>query len=149
MIVPMMMKVDFASIKRVGQNPRGLVVTLVVNWLVKPFSMALFGWLFFRHVFSAWVSPGDASQYIAGTIILAAATCTAMVFVWSHLTSCDPAYTLVQVSVNDLIMLFLFAPIVRFLVAGASNLHVPFRVLLYSVLAFIVIPLVLGSALRH
>jgi len=149
MIVPMMMKVDFASIKRVGQNPRGLVVTLVVNWLVKPFSMALFGWLFFRHVFSAWVSPGDASQYIAGTIILAAAPCTAMVFVWSHLTSGDPAYTLVQVSVNDLIMLLLFAPIVRFLVAGASSLHVPIQVLLYSVLAFIVIPLVVGTVLRR
>jgi len=149
MIVPMMMKVDFASIKRVGQNPRGLVVTLVVNWLVKPFSMALFGWLFFRHVFGAWVSPGDASQYIAGTIILAAAPCTAMVFVWSHLTSGDPAYTLVQVSVNDLIMLLLFAPIVRFLVAGASSLHVPIQVLLYSVLAFIVIPLVVGTVLRR
>ena len=149
MIVPMMMKVDFASIKRVGQNPRGLVVTLVVNWLVKPFSMALFGWLFFRHVFSAWVSPGDASQYIAGTIILAAAPCTAMVFVWSHLTSGDPAYTLVQVSVNDLIMLLLFAPIVRFLVAGASSLHVPIQVLLYSVLAFIVIPPVVGTVLRR
>jgi ACR3 family arsenite transporter len=149
MIVPMMMKVDFASIKRVGQNPRGLVITLVVNWLVKPFSMALIGWLFFRYVFRAWISPADASQYIAGTIILAAAPCTAMVFVWSHLTSGDPAYTLVQVSVNDLIMLFLFAPIVRFLVAGASSLHVPFQVLLYSVLAFIVIPLVVGTVLRH
>ena len=111
--------------------------------------MALFGWLFFRHVFSAWVSPGDASQYIAGTIILAAAPCTAMVFVWSHLTSGDPAYTLVQVSVNDLIMLLLFAPIVRFLVAGASSLHVPIQVLLYSVLAFIVIPLVVGTVLRR
>ena len=149
MIVPMMMKVDFASIRRVGQNPRGLLVTLFVNWLVKPFSMALFGWLFFRHVFSVWITAADANQYIAGTIILAAAPCTAMVFVWSHLTSGDPAYTLVQVSVNDVIMLFLFAPIVRFLVAGASTLHVPFQVLLYSVLAFIVIPLVVGTALRR
>lgn len=149
MIVPMMMKVDFASIRRVGQNPRGLLVTLFVNWLVKPFSMALFGWVFFRYVFSTWISPADASQYIAGTIILAAAPCTAMVFVWSHLTSGDPAYTLVQVSVNDLIMLFLFAPVVRFLVAGASSLRVPFQVLLYSVLAFIVIPLVVGTALRY
>jgi ACR3 family arsenite transporter len=120
-----------------------------VNWLVKPFSMALFGWLFFRYVFQAWISPADASQYIAGTIILAAAPCTAMVFVWSHLTNGDPAYTLVQVSVNDLIMLFLFVPIVRFLVAGASSLHVPFRVLLYSVIAFIVIPLLVGGALRR
>lgn len=149
MIVPMMMKVDFASIRRVGSRPHGLLVTLFVNWVVKPFSMAGFAWIFFRHVFSTWISPAQADQYIAGTIILAAAPCTAMVFVWSHLTDGDPAYTLVQVSVNDLIMLFLFAPIVRFLVAGASNLQVPMRVLLYSVLAFIVIPLVLGSALRR
>lgn len=149
MIVPMMMKVDFASIRKVGSRPHGLLVTLFVNWIVKPFSMAGFAWIFFRHVFSAWISPAQADQYIAGSIILAAAPCTAMVFVWSHLTDGDPAYTLVQVSVNDLIMLFLFAPIVRFLVAGASNLQVPMRVLLYSVLAFIVIPLVLGSALRR
>ena len=149
MIVPMMMKVDFASIQRVGERPQGLLVTLFVNWLVKPFSMALISWFFFRHAFSSWVTPAQADQYIAGTIILAAAPCTAMVFVWSHLTDGDPAYTLVQVSVNDLIMLLLFAPIVRFLVAGASNLRVPMQVLLYSVLAFIVIPLVLGSALRR
>jgi ACR3 family arsenite transporter len=115
---------------------------------VKPFSMALIGWIFFRHVFSAWISPADADQYIAGVIILAAAPCTAMVFVWSYLTDGDPAYTLVQVSVNDLIMLFLFAPIVRFLVSGASSLAVPFPVLLYSVVAFIVIPLAAGVALR-
>jgi len=149
MIVPMMMKVDFASIRRVGQRPRGLLVTLFVNWLVKPFSMALFSWVFFRHVFSHWIAAAAADQYIAGTIILAAAPCTAMVFVWSHLSDGDPAYTLVQVSLNDLIMLFLFAPIVRFLVAGASSLRVPFPVLLYSVIAFIVIPLVVGSGLRR
>ncbi|HLJ40939.1 MAG TPA: ACR3 family arsenite efflux transporter [Candidatus Acidoferrales bacterium] len=149
MIVPMMMKVDFASIRKVGQRPRGLMVTLFVNWLVKPFSMALLAWFFFRHVFSHWITPGEADQYIAGTIILAAAPCTAMVFVWSHLTDGDPAYTLVQVSLNDLIMLFLFAPIVRFLVAGASSLRVPFSVLMYSVVAFIVIPLAIGTALRH
>ncbi|MDR3702933.1 MAG: ACR3 family arsenite efflux transporter [Candidatus Sulfopaludibacter sp.] len=148
MIVPMMMKVDFASIRSVGRKPRGLLVTLFVNWLVKPFSMALIAWLFFRHVFSAWISPADADQYIAGCIILAAAPCTAMVFVWSYLTDGDPAYTLVQVSVNDLIMLFLFAPIVRFLVNGASSLHVPFQVLLYAVGIFIVIPLAAGTALR-
>jgi ACR3 family arsenite transporter len=109
----------------------------------------VFGWLFFRHVFASWIAPADADQYIAGVIILAAAPCTAMVFVWSHLTDGDPAYTLVQVSLNDLIMLFLFAPIVRFLVAGASSLRVPFQVLLYSVITFIVIPLVAGSALRR
>jgi ACR3 family arsenite transporter len=148
MIIPMMMKVDFGAILNVREKPRGLLVTLFVNWLVKPFSMALIGWVFFRHIFSAWISPAEADQYIAGVIILAAAPCTAMVFVWSHLTDGDPAYTLVQVSVNDLIMLFLFAPIVRFLVSGASSLSVPFIVLLYSVVAFIVIPLAVGMALR-
>jgi len=116
--------------------------------MVKPFSMALLGWIFFRHIFSAWITPAEADQYIAGVIILAAAPCTAMVFVWSYLTDGDAAYTLVQVSVNDLIMLFLFAPIVRFLVRGASSLSVPFDVLLYSVVAFIVIPLTVGVALR-
>jgi ACR3 family arsenite transporter len=148
MIIPMMMKVDFGAIRNVGQRPRGLLVTLFVNWLVKPFSMALIAWLFFRHVFGAWISPAEADQYIAGCIILAAAPCTAMVFVWSYLTDGDPAYTVVQVSVNDLIMLLLFAPIVRFLVSGASSLSVPFIVLLYSVFAFIVIPLVVGVLLR-
>jgi ACR3 family arsenite transporter len=149
MIVPMMMKVDFGSIRNVGRRPRGLLVTLFVNWLVKPFSMALIAWLFFRHVFAAWIPPADADQYIAGAIILAAAPCTAMVFVWSHLSDGDPAYTLVQVSVNDLIMLVLFAPIVRYLVSGASSLDVPFMVLLYSVGIFIVIPLVAGVLLRR
>ena len=149
MITPMMMKVDFRAIRNVGRRPRGLFVTLFVNWLVKPFSMAAIAWLFFRYVFSPWIPPADADQYIAGTIILAAAPCTAMVFVWSHLSDGDPAYTLVQVSVNDLIMLVLFAPIVRFLVSGASSLHVPFEVLLYSVLIFIVIPLAAGVLLRQ
>jgi ACR3 family arsenite transporter len=149
MIIPMMMKVDFASIWSVREKPRGLLVTLFVNWLVKPFSMAFISWVFFRHLFSAWIPTGLADQYIAGTIILAAAPCTAMVFVWSYLTDGDPAYTLVQVSMNDLIMLFLFAPIVRFLVSGASSLQVPFNVLLYSVFIFIVIPLSVGSALRY
>lgn len=148
MIIPMMMKVDFGAIRDVGQRPKGLLVTLFVNWLVKPFSMALIAWFFFRHLFGAWISPAQADQYIAGCIILAAAPCTAMVFVWSYLTDGDPAYTLVQVSVNDLIMLFLFAPIVRYLVSGASSLEVPFIVLLYSVVAFIVIPLTVGVALR-
>ncbi|MBI3696805.1 MAG: ACR3 family arsenite efflux transporter [Acidobacteria bacterium] len=148
MITPMMMKVDFSSIRDIGKRPRGLLVTLFVNWLVKPFSMALIAWLFFRHVFAGWIAPAEADQYIAGTIILAAAPCTAMVFVWSYLTDGDPAYTLVQVSVNDLIMLFLFAPIVRFLVRGASSLSVPFAVLLYSVISFIVIPLAAGMILR-
>jgi arsenite transporter len=149
MIIPMMMKIDMASIRNVGKRPTGLLVTLFVNWIVKPFSMAFFAWVFFRLVFSAWIEPNEADQYIAGTIILAAAPCTAMVFVWSYLTDGDPAYTLVQVSVNDLIMLVLFAPIVGFLVTGASALTVPFPVLFYSVLAFIVIPLIIGMALRH
>jgi ACR3 family arsenite transporter len=132
----------------VGQRPRGLLVTLFVNWLVKPFSMALIAWVFFRVVFAPWIAPADADQYIAGCIILAAAPCTAMVFVWSYLTDGDPAYTLVQVSVNDLIMLVLFAPIVRFLVSGASSLAVPFNVLLISVVVFIVIPLAVGAGIR-
>lgn len=148
MIVPMMMKVDFASIRNVGKKPRGLLVTLFVNWAVKPFSMAAIAWLFFRHIFSAWIMPAEADQYIAGCIILAAAPCTAMVFVWSHLTKGDAAYTLVQVSVNDLIMLFLFAPIIRFLVSGTSSLEVPFQVLLYAVIVFIVVPLAAGVLLR-
>jgi ACR3 family arsenite transporter len=149
MITPMMMKVDFSSIRNVGRKPAGLLVTLLVNWLIKPFSMALLAWIFFRFVFANLMSPAEADQYIAGCIILAAAPCTAMVFVWSHLTNGDPAYTLVQVSVNDLIMLILFVPIVQFLVTGASSLTVPFDVLLYSVLVFIVVPLVAGTLLRR
>ncbi len=149
MIYPMMLKIDFKSIKDVGKRPRGLFVTLFVNWLVKPFSMALFGWLFFRHLFLPWIGEDLASQYIAGVIILAAAPCTAMVFVWSYLSDGDPAYTLVQVSVNDLIMLVAFVPIVTFLVSGTSGLEVPFAVLLYSVVIFVVIPLVAGSLSRR
>jgi ACR3 family arsenite transporter len=148
MIYPMMLKIDLASILGVRKRPGGILVTLVVNWLVKPFSMAFLGWLFFKHVFLQWIGPELADQYVAGTIILAAAPCTAMVFVWSYLTDGDPAYTLVQVSLNDLIMLVLFAPIVGLLVAGASGLQVPFEVLLYSVVVFIVIPLGLGSLSR-
>ena len=141
MIVPMMMKVDFGAIRDVGRRPRGLLVTLFVNWLVKPFSMALLAWLFFKRLFAGWIGPDLAEQYLAGSIILAAAPCTAMVFVWSYLTDGDPAYTLVQVSLNDLIMLVLFAPVVRLLVSGTSSLSVPFGVLLWSVVLFIAIPL--------
>ncbi|MEO8595950.1 MAG: ACR3 family arsenite efflux transporter [Candidatus Solibacter sp.] len=148
MITPMMMKVDFGAIRNVGRKPAGLLVTLFVNWLVKPFSMAFLAWLFFRVVFRAFITGAEADQYIAGCIILAAAPCTAMVFVWSHLTDGDPAYTLVQVSVNDLIMLVAFVPLVQFLVMGTSSLTVPFRVLLYSVMVFIVIPLAAGALLR-
>jgi ACR3 family arsenite transporter len=130
MIYPMMLRIDFASIRGVGRRPGGLFVTLFVNWLVKPFSMAFLGWLFFTRVFAAWIAPELAAEYLAGVIILAAAPCTAMVFVWSQLADGDPAYTLVQVSVNDLIMLVAFAPIVKLLVSGAAGLEVPFSVLL-------------------
>ena len=148
MVYPMMLKIDLGSIVAVRERPRGILVTLVVNWLVKPFSMAAIGYLFFRVLFQPWIGEELANQYVAGSIILAAAPCTAMVFVWSYLTDGDPAYTLVQVSLNDLIMLVLFAPIVGFLVTGASTLTVPFRVLLLSVVVFIVIPLALGALSR-
>jgi ACR3 family arsenite transporter len=149
MIYPMMLRIDFASIRSVGKRPAGLFVTLFVNWLVKPFSMAFFGWLFFHHLFLPLIGEELASQYIAGVIILAAAPCTAMVFVWSYLADGDPAYTLVQVSVNDLIMLVAFAPVVKLLVSGASGLDVPFEVLLYSVIIFVVIPLAAGAISRR
>lgn len=148
MIYPMMLKVDFASLIGAGKHPKGLLVTLFVNWLVKPFSMAFLGWLFFKHLFFPFIGAEASDQYIAGTIILAAAPCTAMVFVWSYLTDGDPGYTLVQVAVNDLIMLVAFAPIVTWLVTGTSNLTVPFDVLLYSVMIFIVIPLGAGVMTR-
>jgi ACR3 family arsenite transporter len=148
MITPMMMKVDFSSLRNVGKRPTGLLVTLFINWVVKPFSMALLASVFFRAVFASFITSAEADQYIAGCIILAAAPCTAMVFVWSHLTKGDAAYTLLQVSVNDLIMLVLFVPIVRFLVHGASSLTVPFQVLFTSVVVFIVVPLAAGVLLR-
>jgi len=148
MVYPMMLKVDFSSVLNAGRNPKGLFVTLFVNWIVKPFSMAFFAYVFFRLIFSPWINPAEADQYIAGSIILAAAPCTAMVFVWSYLTDGDPGYTLVQVSVNDLLMLVLFAPIVKYLVAGASSLIVPFGVLFTSVVLFIVIPLAAGVVTR-
>ena len=149
MIYPMMLKVDFASVLNVGKNPKGLFITLVVNWLVKPFSMALLGWLFFKHIFAAFIGAQAADQYTAGVIILAAAPCTAMVFVWSYLVDGDPGYTLVQVAVNDLIMLVAFAPVVKLLVSGASNLTVPFSVLFFAVIVFIVIPLAAGVLTRN
>ena len=147
MIYPMMLKVDFTAIGDVARRPKGLGVTLFVNWLVKPFSMALLAWIFMHHVFSAWIPPEVASEYTAGLIILAAAPCTAMVFVWSYLTDGDPAYTLVQVAVNDLIMLFAFAPIVM-LLCGVADVVVPSRVLITSVVVFIVIPLAAGWLTR-
>jgi len=147
MIYPMMLKVDFGVIGGIARKPRGLMVTLFINWLVKPFSMAFLGWLFIQHVFSAWIDPETAKSYTAGLIILAAAPCTAMVFVWSYLTDGDPAYTLVQVAVNDLIMLVAFAPIVMFL-CGVAHVVVPAKVLITSVVVFIVIPLAAGWMTR-
>ena len=148
MIYPMMLKIDFKSIIEVRKKPKGLLITLFVNWLVKPFSMAFFSWVFFKHIFVPWIGVDLANQYIAGTIILAAAPCTAMVFVWSYLTKGDAAYTLVQVAVNDLIMLVAFAPIVAFLVTGSSHLLVPLNVLFSAVVVFIVIPLGAGALSR-
>ena len=147
MIFPMMLKIDFGSLGGIARKPKGLFITLFVNWLVKPFSMALLAWIFMQHVFSRWVDPETAKNYTAGLIILAAAPCTAMVFVWSYLTDGDPAYTLVQVAVNDLIMLVAFAPIVMFL-CGVANVVVPSKVLITSVIVFIVIPLVAGYVTR-
>ena len=147
MIYPMMLKVDFGAIRGIARRPKGLGVTLFVNWLVKPFSMALLAWVFMQHVFSPWIDPQTAKNYTAGLIILAAAPCTAMVFVWSYLTDGDPVYTLVQVAVNDLIMLVAFAPIVMFL-CGVAHVVVPAKVLITSVVVFIVIPLSAGWATR-
>ena len=147
MIFPMMLKVDFTALGGVAQKPKGLAVTLFVNWLVKPFSMAFLGWLFMTHIFHAWIAPELAKDYAAGLIILAAAPCTAMVFVWSYLTDGDPGYTLVQVAVNDLIMLVAFAPLVMFL-CGVANVVVPSKVLVTSVVVFIVIPLAAGGLTR-
>lgn len=148
MIYPMMLKIDFSAILKVGDKPKGLFITLFVNWLVKPFSMALLGWFFFKYVFIGLIGEQMANEYLAGTIILAAAPCTAMVFVWSYLTDGDPAYALVQVAINDLLMLVLFAPIVMFLL-GVSNIIVPKDVLFMSVLLYIVIPLVAGYITRR
>ena len=148
MIYPMMLKIDFSAIAKVGDKPKGLLITLFVNWVVKPFSMAFLGWLFFKQVFIGLIGADMANQYMAGVIILAAAPCTAMVFVWSYLTDGDPAYTLVQVAINDLIMLVLFAPIVMFLL-GVSDIVVPKDVLFMSVLLYIVIPLAAGYLTRR
>jgi len=143
MIYPMMVQVDFSSLKKVGKNIKGLGLTIVVNWLIKPFTMAFFAWIFFDHIYSAWIAPDQADQYIAGAILLGAAPCTAMVFVWSYLSKGDPNYTLVQVSVNDLILLIAFVPIVQLLL-GVTDFRVPYDVLITSVVVFVVIPLIAG-----
>ena len=147
MIYPMMVQVDFGSIRDIRSKPKGLIITLVVNWLIKPFTMAALGWLFFRVFFVDLVDPETATEYIAGMILLGVAPCTAMVFVWSHLTKGDANYTLVQVSVNDLIMIFAFAPLASFLL-GVTDVVVPWETLLLSVLLYVVIPLVAGVVTR-
>jgi ACR3 family arsenite transporter len=148
MIYPMMVQVDFTSIKDVGKRPRGLILTLVINWLVKPFTMAALGWLFFRVLFADLVAPDTAGEYIAGMILLGVAPCTAMVFVWSQLTRGDANYTLVQVSVNNVIMIFAFAPIAAFLL-GVSDVAVPWETLLLSVLLYVLLPLLAGYFTRR
>lgn len=143
MIFPMMVQIDFSSIKDVGKNPNGLILTLVINWLIKPFTMAFFAWIFFDKAYSAYLTPEMAQEYIAGAILLGAAPCTAMVFVWSYLTKGDPEYTLVQVAINDLVLLIAFIPIVRFLL-GITNISIPFDTLISSVVIFVIIPLLAG-----
>jgi len=147
MIYPMMVQIDFSSIKDVGKKPKGLMLTLVVNWLIKPFTMAALGWLFFKVFFASWVDPQSANEYIAGMILLGVAPCTAMVFVWSQLTKGDANYTLVQVSINDIIMIFAFAPITAFLL-GVSDIQVPWETLLLSVVLYVLLPLLAGIFTR-
>ncbi|MEE3387543.1 arsenite transporter, ACR3 family [Alcanivorax sp. DSM 26293] len=148
MVYPMMIQIDFTAIRKVGQNPRGLLLTLVINWLIKPFTMAALGWVFFKVLFAGWVDPQTATEYIAGMILLGVAPCTAMVFVWSHLTKGDANYTLVQVSVNDIIMVFAFAPIAALLL-GVSDITVPWDTLLLSVVLYVVLPLIAGFLTRQ
>ncbi|KPQ01290.1 MAG: ACR3 family arsenite transporter [Rhodobacteraceae bacterium HLUCCA12] len=148
MVYPMMIAVDLGSLTAVGRRPKGLVITLAINWLIKPFTMAALAVLFFEHVFAGWIDPERAPEYIAGLILLGAAPCTAMVFVWSQLTKGDPNYTLVQVSVNDLIMVVAFAPIVAFLL-GVTDISVPWETLILSVVLYIVIPLIAGLLTRR
>jgi ACR3 family arsenite transporter len=148
MIYPMMIQIDWSAIKRVGQRPQGLALTLAVNWLIKPFTMAALGVLFFKHLYAPWVDPSSASEYIAGMILLGVAPCTAMVFVWSQLVKGDANYTLVQVSVNDLVMVFAFAPIAAFLL-GVTDLAVPWQTLLLSTVLYVVLPLLAGMATRR
>jgi ACR3 family arsenite transporter len=148
MVYPMMIAIDFGSLKDVGRRPKGLVITLSINWLIKPFTMAALAVLFFNHLFAGLIEPAKAPEYIAGLILLGAAPCTAMVFVWSQLTKGDPNYTLVQVSVNDLIMVVAFVPIVAFLL-GVTEISVPWETLLLSVVLYIVIPLIAGALTRR
>ena len=148
MIYPMMIQIDWSAVKDVGRKPQGLFLTLVVNWLIKPFTMAALGVLFFHHVFAPWVDPQTANEYIAGMILLGVAPCTAMVFVWSQLVRGDASYTLVQVSINDLIMVVAFAPIAAFLL-GVTELTVPWETLLLATVLYVVLPLIAGVLTRR
>ena len=148
MIIPMLVRIDFGALGQVRSHVRGIGVTLFVNWLVKPFSMALLGWIFLRHVFAAWLPADQVDSYVAGLILLAAAPCTAMVFVWSRLTNGDPYFTLSQVALNDLIMVFAFAPIVALLL-GVASITVPWPTLLASVVLYIVIPVAIAQVIRR
>ncbi|MEQ9675760.1 MAG: ACR3 family arsenite efflux transporter [Roseovarius indicus] len=148
MIYPMMVGVDFSTISGVARQPKGLIVTLIVNWLIKPFTMAFLAVLFFEYIFAPWISPEDAAQYTAGLILLGAAPCTAMVFVWSQLTKGDATYTLIQVSVNDIIMVFAFAPIVAFLL-GVTDITVPWQTLVTATILYVVLPLAAGLLTRR
>ncbi|MEC7805907.1 MAG: ACR3 family arsenite efflux transporter [Pseudomonadota bacterium] len=148
MVYPMMVAVDLKSLHRVAEQPKGLIITFVVNWLLKPFTMAALGVIFFRWLFADFIPAKDAESYIAGLILLGAAPCTAMVFVWSHLTSGDPNYTLVQVSLNDVIMVFAFAPLVAFLL-GVTDIPVPWETLLFSVGLYVIVPLIAGVLTRN
>lgn len=143
MIYPMMVQIDFSSVRNLSQNRKGLGLTLVINWLIKPFTMAFFAWIFFDKIFAAWLDPEMAQQYIAGAILLGAAPCTAMVFVWSYLVKGDAQFTLIQVSINDLVLLLLFVPIVKLLL-GVTEMIIPYNVLIASVVIFVVIPLSAG-----
>ena len=147
MIYPMMIQIDWSAVKDIRKKPQGLILTLVINWLVKPFTMAALGVLFFQYIFAPWVDPQSAQEYIAGMILLGVAPCTAMVFVWSQLVKGDANYTLVQVSVNDLIMVVAFAPIAAFLL-GVTDVTVPWETLLISTILYVVLPLVAGIATR-
>ena len=148
MVIPMLLKVDFDALGQVKQHWRGIGVTLFVNWAVKPFSMALLAWIFIRHVFAQWLPADQLDSYVAGLILLAAAPCTAMVFVWSRLTGGDPIFTLSQVALNDTIMVFAFAPIVGLLL-GLSAITVPWDTLLVSVALYIIVPVVVAQVWRH
>lgn len=148
MIYPMMIQIDWSAVKEIGSKPQGLFLTLVINWLVKPFTMAGLAVLFFQYLFAPWVDPTSASEYIAGMILLGVAPCTAMVFVWSQLVKGDANYTLVQVSVNDLIMVVAFAPIAAFLL-GVTDVTVPWETLLLSTVLYVVLPLLAGMATRR